>query len=358
MKKFALILAFVSSLSFLAACSSTANNRDLLTTPLTKDVSTMGTFIQITVYDKNKENAVKEALKIPVQYNTWTTVNSNGSQVDQINQNAGIKPVQVDKGVYQLIKDGLAYSEQYPESGYDITVGRLSKLWDIGFPDEKKPTQAEIDQVLPTINYKYAQMDDATHSVYLTHKGTKLDLGSIVKGYVAMLMVDDLKKAGVTTGIVNLGSSSIYVIGNSPRSSNSAWRIGIKNPNDPTGAQMGVLQAANQHVNTSGIYERYLTVDGVKYSHELNPKTGYPFNNDIASITLLISGEDPTNGDGLSTVLFSMGTKKAYEMVEKMKNTDVVIVDKDNKVYLTSGVKNKFELTSSDFKIGNINDLK
>ncbi|WP_096818569.1 FAD:protein FMN transferase [Lactococcus fujiensis] len=361
MKKIALFLSLAVSLVTLAACGTsktTTTNENLLQTPYTKDVTTMGTFIQVTVYDKNKEKAVANALKIPVQYNTLTTVNQKGSEVDQINSNAGIKPVQVSAGVYQLIKAGYNYSKEYPESGYDITVGRLTKLWDIGFPDEKKPTQAEIDEVLPTINYKFVQFDDANQSVYLTNKGTKLDLGSIVKGYVAMLMVDSLKKAGVTTGIVDLGSSSIYVIGHSPRGNNSPWRIGIKDPNDPTGTQMGILDAANQHVNTSGIYERYLTVNNVKYSHELNPQTGYPFDNDIASITLLISGKDDTNGDGLSTVIFGLGTKKGYQLVEKMKNVEVVIVDKDDNVYITPGLKDKFKLTSSTYKIANINDLK
>ncbi len=349
------------SLVLLCACGKNQAQhpvRDLLKTPITKDATTMGTFIQVTVYDKGKTQAVNEALKIPVKYNALTTVNQSGSQIDLINKNAGIKPVKVDQGVYQLIKDGVSYSEKYPQSGYDVTIGSLTKLWDIGFPDAKKPTQAQIDQVLPTINYRFISFNDAKHEIELTHKGTQLDLGSIVKGYVAMLMVDQLKKAGVTTGIVNLGSSSIYVIGDSPRGATQPWRIGIKDPNDPTGAQMGILQAANQHVNTSGIYERYLTVDGVKYSHELNPKTGYPFDNDIASITLLISGKNSTNGDGLSSTIFGLGTKKGYALVEKMKNVEAVFVDKNDKVYITPGLKDKFKLTSTAYKIANITTLK
>ncbi|MFC4652795.1 FAD:protein FMN transferase [Lactococcus nasutitermitis] len=362
MKKITLLLLTVVSLIGLAACSSnattkTTEKRHLLKTPIQEQATTMGTFIQVTVYDKGKTQAAKNALKITYQYNKWTTVNQSGSEVDEINKEAGIKPVNVNAGVYQLIKDGYNYSKT--NVGYDITVGPLTSLWRIGFPDARKPSQSEIDAVLPLINYHFIKFDDAKHTVYLTKKGARLDLGSIVKGYVAMLMVDQLKKAGVTTGIVDLGSSSIYVIGNSPRSATSPWRIGIKDPNDPTGQQMGILQAANAHVNTSGIYERYLKVGNVKYSHELSPKTGYPFDNDIASITLLIKGKDSTNGDGLSTMIFAMGTKKGYEYVEKMKNVQAVFVDKNNKVYITPGLKNKFELTETKtFKIGKIADLK
>ncbi|QDK71227.1 FAD:protein FMN transferase [Lactococcus protaetiae] len=360
MKKITLLFVAGLSLFALAACSSkdaTKDTRHLLKTPINKDVTTMGTFVQVTVYDKGKEQAVANALKIPVEYNKLTTVNQAGSLVDTINQNAGIKPIKVDAGVYNLIKAGYNYSAK--NLGYDITIGPLTSLWNIGMPNARKPSQSEIDHVLPLINYKYIEFDNKAQTIYLTQKGAKLDLGSIVKGFVAMKMVDLLKKEGVTTGIVNLGSSSIYVMGHSPRGVESPWSIGIKDPNDPTAKQMGILYAANQHVNTSGIYERYLEVDGHKYSHILNPKTGYPFDNDIASITLLISGKDETNGDGLSTLIYAMGTKKGYEYIEKLKNVQAVFVDKDNKVYITPGLKDKFKLTETKtFKLGNINDLK
>lgn len=361
MKKIIIVATLSLSLFSLAACgkgnSAVKDTRNLLKTPIDKDVTTMGTFVKVTVYDKGKEAAVEKSLKIPVKYNNLTTVNQSGSQIDKINQNAGIQPVKVDAGVYELIKAGYNYSRK--NLGYDITIGSLTSLWNIGMDNARKPSQSEIDHVLPLISYTYIKFDDKAKSVYLTQKGIRMDLGSIVKGFVAMKMVESLKKDGVTTGIVNLGSSSIYVMGHSPRGPENPWSIGIKDPNDPTANQMGILQASNQHVNTSGIYERYLEVDGHKYSHILNPKTGYPFDNDIASITLLISGKDKTNGDGLSTMIYAMGTKKGYEYIEKMKNVQAVFVDKDNKVYITPGLKDKFQLTEKKtFKIGNIADLK
>lgn len=359
MKKLTLFLGLTSSLLLLSACGAkkTAAPRDLLKNPITKDATTMGTYIQVTVYDKGKTAAVDKALKIPVKYNTLTTVNQKGSEIDAINQAAGTgKATKVSTGVYDLVKAGYAYSKK--NLGYDITIGPLTSMWRIGFPDARKPSQSEINAALPLINYRFIKFDDQAHTIELTKKGAKLDMGSIVKGFVAMKMVDSLKKDGVTTGIVNLGSSSIYVVGNSPRGANSPWRIGIKDPNDPEGAQMGILQASNEHVNTSGIYERYLTVDGHKYSHILNPKTGYPFDNDIASITLLISGKDETNGDGLSTLIYALGTKKGYEYVEKMKHVQAVFVDRNNSVYVTSGLKDKFQLTSKTYHLGNINHLK
>ena len=361
MKKIIIWVLAALSLISLSACangkSSQKDNRNLLTSPINKDVTTMGTYIKVTVYDKGKEAAVEKALKLPVEYNNLTTVNQSGSQIDEINQNAGIKPIKVNSNVYELVKAGYNYSAK--DLGYDITIGSLTSLWNIGMDNARKPAQSEIDQVLPLINYHDIKFDDKNETIYLTQKGARLDLGSIVKGFVAMKMVDSLKKDGVTTGIVNLGSSSIYVIGHSPRGADSPWTIGIKNPNDPTGTQMGIIKASNEHVNTSGIYERYLEVDGHKYSHILNPKTGYPFENDIASITLLISGKDKTNGDGLSTMIYAMGTKKGYEYVEKLKNVEAVFVDKDNKVLITPGLKDKFQLSDKKtFEVSNITKLK
>lgn len=151
MKKIIIWVAAALSLLSLSACSngksSQKDNRDLLKTPINKDVTTMGTYIKVTVYDKDKEAAVDKALKLPVEYNKLTTVNQSGSQIDDINQNAGIKPVKVDASVYELVKAGYNYSAK--DLGYDITIGSLTSLWNIGMDNARKPAQSEIDQVCP-----------------------------------------------------------------------------------------------------------------------------------------------------------------------------------------------------------------
>ncbi|MBL3716917.1 FAD:protein FMN transferase [Lactococcus garvieae] len=356
MKKLFIFLTTAVSIFLLAACSSNTDARNLLEQPIKKDATTMGTYIQVTVYDKGKEKAVEEALKIAEKYDDWISVDKAGSVIAEINDKAGLQPVKVNSDIYELIKLGYNYSAK--NMGYDITIGPLSKLWNIGFPDARKPEQAEINAVLPLINHQFLEFDEQKSTVYLSQKGAKLDLGSIAKGYTAMKMVEYLKNNGVTTGIVDLGSSSIYVIGQSPRNGGDPWTIAIKDPNDSEKSQLGILKARDQHVNTSGIYERYLEVDGHRYSHILNPKTGFPFDNDIASITLLISGEDASNGDGLSTMIYALGTKKGYEYVQTLENVQAVFVDKDSKVYITEGLKDQFELTNDNYKMGKIDDLK
>lgn len=328
--------------------------RELRSKPYVKEVFTMGTYVRITSYDKGHEKDVAAALDIAKDYDKKTTVNQSGSELDAINAAAGVKPVKVSKSVYRLLKDAYDYSEK--QTGFDMMIGAISSLWHIGFDDARKPSQAEIDQALPLVSYKLLTFDDAKQTVYITQKGGKLDLGAITKGYVADRMTDYLKSHGVTTAIVDLGSSSLSLIGHSHRGEATPWTIGIKDPNKTVSDQVGLLDAQDESVATSGIYERFLEVDGVKYPHLLDPTTGYTFANDIQSVTIV--SKKGVDGDALSTTIFALGTKKGYAFVQKHKDIEAIFVDKDNKVYLTPNLKNRFELDKkSGYQLGNIADL-
>ena len=345
----------IAAAFLLSSCASKSQTSDnMLKTPDVQETQTMGTTLTITNYTPGTKaaNAVKSALKIAEDYNTWVTVNQKGSVIDSINANAGIKPVKVSASILQLISDAYQLSDK--NTGYDVTIGPLTQLWHIGFPDAKRPTQAEIDAVLPLINYKYLQLNPSTDTVYLTKIGAKLDLGSIAKGFTVKQIVTMLKSQGVRDAIVDMGSSSIYVMGHSPRGNNIPWNIGIKDPNNPNGENLGVVSASNQFISTSGIYERYLKVDGKTYSHILNPATGYPFDNDIQGVSI-IGSDDATYGDGVSTTIFALGTKKGYDYV-MAHHLQAIFIDKGNKVYVTPGLKNNFTLNSqSKYKIATMN---
>ncbi|GBG97188.1 FAD:protein FMN transferase [Lactococcus termiticola] len=355
MKKTLAIALTAVSLLLLTACSSQKESSELLTNPIKESTTTMGTYVQVSVYNPGKRPAAQEALRIAESYSDLISMKAKNSEIKKINDSAGESAVRVTDDVYQLVKLGYQYSAKH--EGYDITVGPLSGLWHIGFPDAKKPSQAEIDQAVHLIDYKDIHFNDEQKSIELEKAGMSLDLGSITKGYVAMKMVDYLKSKGVTSGIVDLGSSSIYVIGDSARGAGQPWKIGIKDPNQPNGDQLGVITASNQHINSSGIYERYLLADGKRYSHILDPKTGYPFDNDLASVTLLISGDDPTNGDGLSMMVYAMGTKKGYDYILHHEKVQAIFIDKKNRIFLTPGMKDKFTLSKdSQFKIADISE--
>ncbi|GAB2024626.1 FAD:protein FMN transferase [Lactovum odontotermitis] len=353
MKRFSLFLLTALCALILAACAKSEDK--LLENPYVKQVDTMGTIVKITDYTPDTETAVKSALKIAENYDKWVTINQSGSLIDEINANSAVKPVKVNDGVYQLIK--AAYDLSSRKTGFDVTIGPLTQLWHIGFDDAKKPSQTEIDQVLPLINYRFLKLDDKKKTVYLTQKGAQLDLGSMTKGYVARLMKNELADGGVKNAIIDLGSSSLYVMGHSPRGAKEAWNVGIKDPNNPNGDNIGLLTVQDQFVSTSGIYERYLDVDGVKYAHILNPKTGYPFENDIQSVSI-VGKDNFSYGDGVTTAVFALGTKKGYDYVLK-NNLQAIFIDKNDKIYVTPGLKDKFTVNSdSKYKIAAISTLK
>ncbi len=203
----------------LVACGTP--KRDLRTKPYVKEAFTMGTYVKITSYDKGHEKDVAAALAIAKDYDKKTSVNQSGSELDEINDQAGIKPVKVSKAVYKLLKDAYDYSDK--QTGFDMMIGAISSLWHIGFDDARKPSQAEIDQALPLVSHRLIEFDDQKQTVYITKKGAKIDLGAITKGYVSDRMTDYLKDHGVTTAIVDLGSSSLSLIGHSHRGAEEPW---------------------------------------------------------------------------------------------------------------------------------------
>ena len=307
----------------------------ILKDPYSDEQFLLGTYVRIRVYDEGKEAALKPAFDRVKELGDKITINQKGSEIDEVNEQAGIKPVKVSDDVYTLVKRAYEYSQD-SQGGFDMAIGAITQLWRIGFDDARKPSQEEIDQALKLVDYHKIELNDQEKTVYLKEKGMIIDLGAIAKGYITDEVVKVLKKQGVTTAIVDLGGN-VYVLGHSPRGENQDWTVGIQDPNMARGSVLGSIKERNKTLVTSGIYERYLEVDGKKYHHLFDPKTGYPFDNDIASVTIIT--DKSIDGDGLSTAVFSMGVKKGLEYVESELNngTEAIFVTKDDKVYVQAG---------------------
>ncbi|MFU0787997.1 MAG: FAD:protein FMN transferase [Enterococcus gilvus] len=198
--------------------------------------------------------------------------------------------------------------------------------------------------------------NDDEQTVFLKEKGMKLDLGAIAKGYITDEVVKVMKENGVTTAIIDLGGN-VFVMGNSPRGNQKEdWTVGIQDPNQARNVVLGSVPETNMSLVTSGIYERYLEVDGKTYHHLFNPKTGYPFDNDLAGVTIV--SKKSIDGDGLSTAVFSMGVKDGMKYVEDLKDTEAIFVTRDDKVYVTSGLKDVFELNKeAGYTMGDEKDM-
>ncbi|MDV4149523.1 FAD:protein FMN transferase [Clostridium sp. AL.422] len=343
LKKLVFYLLLIFSLGILAGCS----NNNKVMEPLSRSEILMGTVVTVTLYDSNDEEVLNKVFTKVKELESTLSINENGTLVDKINESAGITPVKVDDDTYTLVKKGVEYSK-LSNGLFDISVGPIVKLWNIGLPEAKVPTQEEINEKLPLIGYQDIELNDTDKTIYLKRKGMMIDLGGIAKGYTADVISDILTEQGVKSAIIDLGGN-IFAHGKKPNG--DEWRIGIQNPYSERGDQIGVLTTSNKSIVTSGIYERYIEQDGVKYHHILSPKTGYPYDNEIAGITIV--SDKSVDGDALSTSVFAMGVEEGMKFVNSLDGIDAIFITKDKKVYITNELKNIFKLTDSDFTLEN-----
>ena len=342
MKKYwKVLLMLVGAVLVLAGCKpQTQAKPTLVDQPYQDTQFLMGTVVTIRVYDKGKQAALKDAFARIKQLADEITVNEKGSEIDAVNAQAGVKPVKVTPSIFSLISYAKYFSDN-SDGAFDLAIGPITSLWHIGFPDARKPSQAEIDARLPLVNYKNVELDAAKQTVYLKQKGMQLDLGGIAKGFITDEVVKVLKKDKVSTAIVDLGGN-LYVLGNSPKHQDAKWTVGIQDPKQARGTALGTVPEVNKTIVTSGIYERYLKVGNKTYMHLMNPKTGYPFDNNLMGVSIIT--KKSVDGDALSTATFDKGLKDGLAYIEKRKNTEAIFITKDYKVYTTSGLKDSFKL--------------
>lgn len=307
----------------------------------------MGTAIKVTLYDGGSEKILDKVFDKIVELENLVSINKSNTEIDNLNKNSGIKAVKLSEDSFNIVKKGLEYSK-LSNGDYDITIGPLVKLWSIGLPEAKVPTKKEISQAIKSIDYSNVYIDENNREVFLKEKGMMLDLGSIAKGYAADEIAKILKEEGVNSAIIDLGGN-IYALGY--KKENNKWKIGIQDPFTDRGNAIGTVTVANKSVVTSGIYERYIEKDGKKYHHILNPKTGYPYETNIAGVSII--SDKSIDGDALSTLVFTKGIDKGIEFVNKIDGVDAVFITNDKKVYVTDGIKEDFKIINENYKLVN-----
>jgi Membrane-associated lipoprotein involved in thiamine biosynthesis len=273
------------------------------------------------------------------------SVNVPSSDVSRINAAAGISPVNVHKDTFKVIERAIFFAE-ISNGAFDPSVGPLVSLWGIGGDNARVPSREEIDNTLPLINWRYVELDETAHSVFLKRKGMALDLGAIAKGYAADEAAAIIKNAGVKRAIIDFGGN-IVTLGE--KKDKSPWKVGIQNPVKRRGIYFGVLRLdteGKQTVVTSGAYERFFETDGERYHHILSTVTGYPVKNGLLSVTVIAS--DSTDADALSTSLFALGYEKGIKLLDSFRETEAVFVFEDNSVRVTPGAN--FRVTDETFK--------
>lgn len=333
----------VLPLIFVGCTSKTTPN----TTPLKRTELLMGTTVSVSLYDHQDEAILDDAFSLVKELENELSLNKESTLLTELNASSGIAPFKVNDTLFDIIQKGVYYSE-LTNGSFDLSVGPIVKLWSIGLPEARVPSQAEIDAALPLIGYESIILDEDASTVYLEKPHMQLDLGGIAKGYTADAIADLLTSKGVEHAIIDLGGN-IYTLGT--KVDGSSWKVGIQDPFESRNNTVGYISVANQSIVTSGIYERYLEADGKKYHHILNPSTGYPFDNDLAGITII--SDKSIDGDALSTSVFSKGLQEGMEFVQTLPGIDAIFITKDSKVYITEGLKDNFVLTNEAFELMN-----
>ncbi|MCB4178918.1 FAD:protein FMN transferase, partial [Klebsiella pneumoniae] len=227
--------------------------------------------LKLCSHDEAMASRVFQLIK---RYEDLLTVNRAESQVMDINHAAGRHPVTVSRPVFQLIQCAKAAS-MVRDSAFNLAIGPLVKLWRIGFHGHSVPDAADIRARLALTRPQEVILDEATCSVFLQQPGMELDLGAIAKGYIADRVRDFLRQQQVEKALINLGGN-VHTLGE--------WAIGLKKPFADAQALIGSLTVNGQSVVTSGTYERYFEQDGKRWHHILDPRSGYPLDNELDSV--------------------------------------------------------------------------
>nr|WP_250161416.1 FAD:protein FMN transferase [Furfurilactobacillus milii] len=293
-----------------------------------------GTVISLTLF-KRSPVAVEAAYDYLQDADRIFSANREDSMLMKINHQAGIQPVQVPRQLYDLIKRGVVASRKYRDS-FNVLIGPLVKLWQIGFEGQRLPDVADIKARLQLIEPDDVLLNDEQQTVYLTKCRMELDLGAIAKGYFADQVIDLLQSNGLKAGIVNLGGN-VQLFGRNPLISDGRWHVVIRNPQQPTGQPSTTISTVAKSVVTSGIDERYFIVDDHRYHHILSPLTGYPIDNDLASVTIVTP--ESTLAEILTTVCFFAGSRRGLELVDHMIDVEAVFVTRQNEILMSHGLK-------------------
>ena len=279
------------------------------------------------------DEAIAEISRIEALLTTY----NNQSQTNQINANAGIRPVRVDAEVFALIQRSLRLSE-LTQGAFDITYGSIDKrLWNFDTTLTTLPDPKTARQTIRLINYRNVLLNAEESTVFLSQKGMRIGFGGIGKGYAAEQAKRLLQKRGVNSGIVN-AAGDLTTWGTQP--DGQPWTIGIADPgatlvNSPRQA-FSYFAISDMAVATSGNYEKFALIDGKRYSHTIDPKTGYPVSG-IKSVTIIAPNAELA--DALATPVMVMGVRVGLDLINQMRHIACVIIDDADQLYTSANIR-------------------
>jgi len=289
-----------------------------------RNVSLMGSDFQFVIVDDEREEILDEAIAEVKRIECLLTEFSETSQTSLINKNAGISPVFVDEEVYRLIKRCKELSI-LTQGAFDITSGVLKRLYNFKGENFKLPEANAIAAALKKVGAEKIKLKEPNRA-YLSEVGMHIGFGAIGKGYAADMVKRKLVEHGVKGGVIN-ASGDLTAFGR--RADGSLWKVGIADPND-TSRVLAWLHVDNASVATSGNYEQYFERDGIRYSHNIDPRIGKPVKG-IKSVTIVSSSAELS--DALATAVTIMGVEVGLHFIEQLPNTHCLIITDEDRIF-------------------------
>lgn len=328
-----LIAALILTLAPIpATLSGCAKNSE----PISRTGFYFDTVIQITLYDTVDETILDGCFALAEKYENLFSATKEGSDVWKINH-AGGETVTVSEETVTLLTTATDYANA-TEGAIDPTIRPVSELWDFGSDgDPRVPEDAAIKTALSHVSYDHIRFGTAPsdetgepvlRTVTLTDPKAAVDLGFIAKGYIADKMKEYLLSQGVASACISLGGN-VLAIGEKP--DGAPFRIGIQEPFAEEGTTIDTVEIRDTSVVTSGIYERCFYEDGVFYHHVLDTSTGYPVDNELASVTIIC--DSSTRADALSTSCLCLGLDKGRKFLDAEKDVAYLFITKDGTQY-------------------------
>jgi len=299
-----------------------------------RDFFAMDTYITCQVLTKD-EALAKAGLdgveKAFLEIDRLTNRFDKKSEVSAVNENAGIAPVKVSEDVSAIVETALEWSDK-TDGAFNILIGSAMDLWGFGTEKPKVPAKENLAEALTKTDYHKIVLNIEQSTLFLPEKGMVMDLGGVAKGYATDKAVAALKKLGIENALINAGGN-VYAMGS--KADGAPWRVGVQDPKDPQGIA-AVLAVSNSTLVSSGDYQRYFEVDGIRYHHILDPATGCPARASRGTTVIMKSS---TVADILSTALFVKGPAKGIELAESFNEVSaVMIIDGDGGMFGTKAL--------------------
>ncbi|RKE04260.1 FAD:protein FMN transferase [Marinifilum flexuosum] len=342
-----LVISFLLGLSFISHGQNKSHKQVLLL---------MGSRFEITAISEDATKAnkaievgINEIKRIEKLISSW----DSDSQTSAIVRNAGIKSVQVDRELFNLIRRCKKISH-LTHGAFDISYASMDKIWKFDGSMMQMPDSASVAKSVSKINYKDIILDNANTNVFLKKKGMKIGFGAIGKGYAANKALEIMSKMGLDGALVN-ASGDLITWGRDEDGKD--WKIGISNPKEKDQI-FSWLSIGETAVVTSGNYEKFVTFNGKRYSHIIDPRTGYPVSG-LSSVTIICPNAELA--DALATSIFVLGAKSGLQLINKLNGIECILVTDDQKMLTSSNLKLEYHKANNQnnthqIQIGKFNE--